>query len=326
MLKIIPISLAAGGASALLFASVASGSLLSIPLFYLSPLPIIIAGLGWSHFAAFLAALGAALALGLSFNWVFFASFLCGIALPAWWLSYLALLARPSANGSAALEWYPVGRLVLWATILGGVVVALAIITIDSDADAFKSSLRRTLERLVRVQGQGGGASTPDLRLGERGATFLDLMVAVLPPAAAVLTSLTNVFALWLAGRIVKISGRLSRDWPHIAGMTFPKSTLPAFAILLAGTFLPGIMGIVATVLSASMLIAFSLLGLAAAHVLTRQIGSRTFILWAVYGAIAVFGWPILLMSALGLAETTFDLRNRAAGGSPPANPPTIRS
>ena len=43
------IGIGAGAAAALLFASVTSGTLLSIPLFYLAPLPIMIAGLGWSH-------------------------------------------------------------------------------------------------------------------------------------------------------------------------------------------------------------------------------------------------------------------------------------
>ena len=38
------------------------------------------------------------------------------IAFGAWWLGYLTLLARPAANGAGnALDWYPVGRLVLWA-------------------------------------------------------------------------------------------------------------------------------------------------------------------------------------------------------------------
>ena len=45
-----------------------------------------------------------------------------------WWLGYLSLLARPvGANGSGdGIEWYPVGRLVLWAAIIGTLVVAVA--------------------------------------------------------------------------------------------------------------------------------------------------------------------------------------------------------
>ena len=59
-------------------------------------------------------------ALGLAFGMLFFAAFLVGIAAPAWWLGYLALLARPGGAGSGAdVEWYPPGRLVLWAAALG---------------------------------------------------------------------------------------------------------------------------------------------------------------------------------------------------------------
>ena len=114
------IGIGAGAAAALLFASVTSGAWLSIPLFYLAPLPIMIAGLGWSHWAALTGALTGALALGIAFGPVFFFTFLAGAGLPAWWLAYLAMLARPLGNGTATLEWYPPGRLVVWAAVLAG--------------------------------------------------------------------------------------------------------------------------------------------------------------------------------------------------------------
>jgi hypothetical protein len=100
------IGLGAGAASALLFASVASGSLLSIFLFYVAPLPIMIAALGWSHWAAAIAALGAAATLAAVFGSVFFLAFLAGTGLPAWWLGYLAMLAlTATASGNDRLEW-----------------------------------------------------------------------------------------------------------------------------------------------------------------------------------------------------------------------------
>ena len=122
MLQIGLIGLAAGAAAALLFASVASGAWLSVAMFYLAPLPILIAALGWSHWAALIAALVGALALAAVFGSVFFFAFLAGAGVPAWWLGYLAMLARPITNGgeaggTAALEWYPPGRLVTWAAI-----------------------------------------------------------------------------------------------------------------------------------------------------------------------------------------------------------------
>src|SRR5215831_17811537 len=116
MMQVLAIGISAGAAAALLFASMTSGALLSIPLFYLAPLPIMIAGLGWSHWAALTAALTGALALGLVFGAVFLFAFLAGAGVPGWWLAYLAMLARPAGvNGhKRSLEWYPTGRLVMW--------------------------------------------------------------------------------------------------------------------------------------------------------------------------------------------------------------------
>jgi len=57
MMQFVMIGIGAGAAGALLFASVSSGSLLSIFLFYLAPLPMMIAGIGWSHWAALIGAL-----------------------------------------------------------------------------------------------------------------------------------------------------------------------------------------------------------------------------------------------------------------------------
>jgi hypothetical protein len=118
MVQVVLIGIGAGAVAALMFAALASGSLLSMALFYLAPLPILIAALGWSHVAAIAAALTGSTALFATFNSVFAVVFLIGVGLPAWWLGYLSLLARPAiTNGSEQIEWYPVGRLVLWAAL-----------------------------------------------------------------------------------------------------------------------------------------------------------------------------------------------------------------
>src|SRR5262245_54540151 len=133
MMQFVVIGLGAGAAAALSFASVTSGTLLSVPLFYLAPLPTMFAGLGWSHWAALTAALAGAGALGVVFGAVFLFAFAAGAGIPGWWLGYLAMLARaaPATAGEhqdeRALEWYPPGRLVLWAAILAALVVLAAI-------------------------------------------------------------------------------------------------------------------------------------------------------------------------------------------------------
>ena len=76
MMQLILIGVGAGVVTALLFASVASGALLSIFLFYLAPLPILIAALGWSHWAALVAAVTAAAGLAAFLSPFFFITFL----------------------------------------------------------------------------------------------------------------------------------------------------------------------------------------------------------------------------------------------------------
>jgi hypothetical protein len=56
---------------------------------------------------------------------------------------------------------------------------------------------------------------------------------------------------------------------------------------------------------------------------ITRGTGSRPFTLGGIYAAVIVFGWPVLAMSLLGLADTAFDFRGRAARRRGPPNPQT---
>ena len=98
MIQIVLVGLGAGAAAALLFASVVSGSLAAVFLFYLAPLPIMIAALGWSHLAGLIAAASATAVVGV-LSGVFLIA-VPVIAFGAWWLGYLAMLARPATNSS----------------------------------------------------------------------------------------------------------------------------------------------------------------------------------------------------------------------------------
>jgi len=66
---------------------------------------------------------------------------------------------------------------------------------------------------------------------------------------------------------------------------------------------------------------AFGVLGFAVLHALTQPLDSRGFLLGGAYAAVLVFGWPVLAMCLLGLADMFIDLRGRAAArrGGPPA-------
>jgi len=324
MAPIILIGISAGAATALLFASVASGSPLSVLLFYLAPLPILIAALGWSHLAALIAAVVASASLAAIFGSFFFIAFLIGVGLPAWWLGYLALLARPVTNGAGTpdgLEWYPVGFLVVWAAMLSAAIVIAAILNFGTDQQSFQAALRTGLERMFRIHAGGGGATPPGLPDRSK---LIDFMVVALPPAAAVLTTITSTVNLWLADKIVRVSGRGRRPQPELSEMQFPNYAPMLAAVAIAGSFLPGLPGIASGVLGAAMLIAYTVMGFAVLHSLTRGMNARPFMLGSVYVAVMVFGWPALIVALLGLAEAAFDFRGRAARKRGPPPPPSI--
>src|SRR5262249_48641768 len=145
-----------------------------------------------------------------------------GAGFPAWWLGYLAMLARPvaaesgSTESAKSFEWYPTGRLVVWAAALGALVVLVAIPSFGTDADTFHAGLRDALGTVLRVD------NAPPTRAGDGRERLIEILVNAIPPAAAVLATVTNLLNLWIAARVVRFSGRMTRPWPALSSMTFP--------------------------------------------------------------------------------------------------------
>ncbi len=320
MLQIVLVGLGAGVASALLFASVASGSPISILLFYLAPLPILLAGIGWSHVAALIAAVGAAAGLGAAFGFWFFIAHLAGIGVPAYLLAYVAMLGRHAPDGT--LEWYPAGKLVLWVAGIAAVSTALTIPVFGSDLDSYRATVKQIFERVIRLQ-LGTPAGEP-LKLPNGGDPnlTLDVLATVMPPMAAAIAMLTSLVNLWLAGRIARVSGRLARAWPDLSTINFPAMTPVVLLAAIALSFLASIVGIAAGMLTACLLLAYAILGFAVIHRLTRTLAARGVILGAVWLVVLVLGWPAIVVALVGLADGLLDLRKI---GKPNSNLPPNR-
>jgi hypothetical protein len=293
MIQIVFVGLGAGISAGLLFASLATGSIAAILLFYIAPLPVFIATLGWRHIAGLIAAASATATVTIVSGEFFLA--VPVISFAAWWLGYLALLARPAVHAEGEVEWYPVGRLVLWAAMMGALVVFAAVPHFGTDQQSLQAGLRKSYGRM----------------LGD--PSLVDLLVIAAPPAAAAVSSLLNVLNLWLAARIVRISGRLARPWSSLSALALPPQAWGLLVVALGGSFLPDLFGILCSVWAASLVIVFAILGLAVLHWTTLEMGLRTLLLASVYASAAVLGWPLLLIALLGLAENMFNIRARIA-------------
>jgi hypothetical protein len=322
MIAIVLIAIAAGCASALMFASIISGALISLLLFYLAPLPLMVAALGWGPLSATIGGIAAATGLGAIFGLPYCIAFAVMVALPAWWLGHLTLLGRPVTNGASsgngaspvapALEWYPVGRILLWITGFAALTTMAALLTLGTDAAAVTGALRRGLMRII---GPRDAASTGETE------QWIDALVTIGPAAAAVVAMMTLTLNLWLAARITATSGRLHRPWPDLKSAALPPMTLAALCVAVAFCFSGGLLAILAQIVTAALMMAYALTGFAVLHTLTLALKSRALWLSCTYAIVMVFGWPVLAMVVLGLADAVFGIRQRYLQGRPPPLP-----
>ena len=321
MMQLVLIGIGAGIASALLFASIISGSTLAFALANFAQLPIMIAAIGWTHLVGLAAVFVAATVLAATLGGTIALAFVISIALPAWWIGYLSLLGRPSADGTN-VEWYPVGRIVVWIAIAAAAVVALTTLRYGLDLTQLQAGLRREMELGVRFLTRtplDAPLQVPQIKEPER---LIDALVLVVPPLKTAALTLTITLNLWLAALIARASGRLKRPWPQIAQMTFPPFAPFLLAAAVAASFMPDLIGYIGGLFSASLLVVYALLGFATIHAITVGAAARGFMLTGVYLTVFLFIWPIVLMAVIGLLETVVALRARvAARRGPPAAP-----
>lgn len=320
MVRSLLIGVGAGLVAALLFASILSGSALAIFLFYLAPLPIMIVALGWTHLSGLAAALVGASILGLGLTPLVGVVFAVAVALPAWLLAYLAMLGRPSPVADGQTEWYPLGRIVATASIIGLVLGLLAIVTLGPSADAFRAAIASAIEAVIREQ-----LGTPDdsalvLPDGRDGKPFTAFMAILVPPAIIVFWIVTTLFNLWLAGRIVRTSGRLARPWPDVPATRLPRLMAPALGLSVIASLLPAVVGIAGEFAASAFATAFMIAGFAAIHDTTRGASARPVILGGLYVVCLVMSWALVVVALFGLADHIFDLRSRWASKGRPSN------
>jgi Predicted membrane protein (DUF2232) len=322
MIANIAIAIAAGCASALMYASVISRVRVSLALLYLAPLPLMVAAIGWGPLTGAIGGIAAASGIALLFGLPYAIAYVIMAALPAWWLGHLIMLGRPVAsaapagNGAApaapAMEWYPTGRLLLWIAGFGFLTTMTALLPLGTDATEIAATMRDGL--LAALKARGVEAS-PDMD------RVVSLLVAAVPAFMVMGVMKMLTVNLWLAGKIAATSGRLNRTWPDIRGTTLPPMTMVALCVALAFSFSGGLLALVAQVASSALLMAYALTGFAVLHTLTLASPGRAVWLGITYVIMLALIWPVIVMVVLGLADAMFGFRERYLRSRPPPLP-----
>lgn len=309
MTKLFGIALGAGVTSAVLFAVAKTGSPVALVLVYLTPLPIMIAGLGFTHAVGGAAALIGGGAIGIALGPVAALLFLVALGLPAWHLSRLALLGRslaPQPAGAGAPDWYPVPKLLLNLAAVAAAPVLVIGAALVWKLGGYEKTVAVLATRLASLLSRD---AIPDT------LPFADL-VRLAPVAMAASGVLMLAVNFWLAARSVQLSSLLVRPWPNLPdALRLPRVAVAGFAALGATSLVPDPYGIAAAVLAAALGILFVFEGLAAAHVLTRGLSARIVVLTAVYLATALLmPWPLLALALLGCIDCLVPGLRRGSG------------
>jgi hypothetical protein len=319
--------------SAVLFLSQesASGYIAAI-LSFLMLLPLLLAGIGWGRGAGQLGVLIATVFIGFAASSKAAFEFAVYIGLPALIFIQLVLLRRVSVpneetqssqafqSSKQVVEWYPPGHIIAWASVMAGTIMAFAVGMLE-DLTKERESIQKMLE--------GPGQNSLKQILGpefnqDSVALVVDIVTRLaIPGFAGLLCVLFYLVNVWIALRVLKISGQLGRPWPEFSQLEYPPLLIVAFLCAIGIAFQPGVGGDMAMAYVGAFTLVYILLGLAVVHYWAASTSFQLFILAVVYigllsGGIMTLMFAITLMG-LGLSDPLFQLRQRVTQNLPPS-------
>lgn len=336
LLKFAPpvgLGIGAGAAAAILFSLAGRGALFAAILANLSPLPIMIAMLGFGLVAGAASVVAAALTVIVlfyaqqkyghidaaalaGFTFSFF------IGLPALWLSLLSVLSRAKGSQNWVIttkvgsfftrEYCSLERVLSYAASISATIGVAIAVSVSMLYGGFDHALEKLAGEVLPILEPL--LSRVKVPAGVDAHYLAKTLVLAAAPAAAGGSLFMMMLNLWFAGRVVQLSGQLPRSWPDIAAeLRLPRNYLLIFGLAsAAGPYLGGPAGLIVIIIAATIGVAFALVGLAAVHCLTRGLSFRFPLLILIYLLVAVT-WPLSLLALLltGVLETAFSLRDR---------------
>lgn len=297
-LRAVLVVLAGGLLSAGLALSVETQSLLRLLLLGLSPLPLFACGLSAGPLTCFAAGLTGTVAVTLRMGSAAGPYYLGIGAVPVAILVWRALHIRRSRAGSKVRE--NGGNLLLWLTGLG-IVGVLGLVLYFA---LFQEGLVSAIHERFDVPPLAA-AMLARIAPGLMAATWMAVVAA------------DGIVAEWFLAQ----RGLALRPPIDIRQLMLPLWVGPVLMVAgLAGAILrQGTVGIVCLNCAIVLVVPFAFLGLATIHSVARRLRRGVFLVGAAYvlllGSPALFGWPALLVFALGLAglgsvDQVLDLRD----------------
>jgi hypothetical protein len=296
-----------GLASAALFYSAVRGSIaLSILLLLLTPLPSLIAGIGWGLPAAIAAALAGLTAMAFSVSPMFSIGYALALGVPVAGITHLFYLASYEGEGPLR-DWYPVGRILAAIALYGAALPILVVALAGGSFSIFEADLVRFLKQMTERAPIGSSwrnMAEPQLR------ALAGFWVEIMPAAFSSYWTFFIAINVYLAGRIAKVSGLLVRPWPNLHWLSFPAAFALIFAAAVAGILIGGAPRVLGVSAFGAFLVAYLLQGLSVVHAVASA--RAPWLRFATYATLAVAGYVAVPLTALvGLVENVTRFRAR---------------
>ncbi len=302
MTRQLPIIIALGLGSAVLYAAALSGLAVGLIVTYLAQLPLFIVGLWLGGRAAAIAGATGIIALAVIGGAIPGLLFAVSTVLPVSLLVTLALRKRTWTDGND--YWYPPGNLLRTLALWCAALLIGAAMVFNLAGNGFEVWVAGLVSQIVQMVEQGAGQTAP--------AATVKGMVGVLPGVLAWSWMMMATVNGLLAQAIVKRIGRNLRPSPRMREIDIPLTWAGLFgAAVLLSYLLSGDIGF--TVANLAIVLAYPLLfqGLSVIHAALASIGAWTISYVAFYAVMILFGWLALAVVALGLAEPVLKLRAR---------------
>src|SRR5437764_11309789 len=281
--------------------AVVLGSQYAVILFYMSQLPLFLAGLWLGTGAGALAGLTASLVLFAASDFLAAAIFAALNAAPVVLLVRQALLARRREDG--ALLWYPPGLLVAWLTALalGGIAVAFLLLGgPDGVQGTLQTLVAHTLDRLA-------GQALP--QRDQVAATLAMVIPGVVAASWMVMAVINGALAQGVLARF----GANWRPSPDLAALGLPLWMPIALAVAAACIAIGGTVRFIGINVAIALSVPFCLAGLAVLHAASRRLSHPAMALVTFSTLAGLVGWPLAAVAVLGPFGSWLRFRRRLA-------------
>ncbi|MAF96802.1 MAG: hypothetical protein CMM60_13775 [Rhodospirillaceae bacterium] len=308
------IAIGAGVLSAILataFLSRVPGALVFV---YLASLPLFVAGLALGPRAGMVSSAVGFMAVGLVGGGLSAGLFGLMQALPAWMIVRQMLLQRPAGVGpgpgsgpGAAIEWYPLGDMLCWLTMLAAAMLVLMAVAAAAGENGLSALVALNLNQILQSIAPEMDPESLEITVG--------IMAPLFPGAAGVSWLLMIIVNVSLAqGLLVKLGHNL-RPSPSYGNLQLPQwmswPLVGSAALALLGT---GEMEYTGRNLAMILAVPYFFLGLTVVHAWAHRVSFTGTALVFFYLMLVIWGWAVLMVAGIGVIEQWTGLSRRMAG------------